>query len=179
MIAKEFRALRGPWKKLWSQNKEFQFFFRKIDVLGRNWPFFSMKLPSNNILHVKQTWESDCKRLLGFTRSLKKVMLEKQKSFNFFFGKIDIFGQNGHFFLLKTAFKQLNQSKTDLRKRLQKSLRLYKVVKKSNGQKTKNSKFFFFGKIDIFCKKLDFIHKYSYIYSFLLWIYYKYIFLFI
>ena len=47
-IAKEFRALEGHRKKLWSKNKKISIFFEKIYIFGKNRRFFSLKLPSNN-----------------------------------------------------------------------------------------------------------------------------------
>ena len=71
-----------------------------------------------------------------------------EKSYRHKTWKFHFFRENWHFwpkwasFLVKTASKHLILSKTDQRKRLQKSLGLYEVTEKSYGRITKNIQFF-------------------------------------
>ena len=89
---------------------------------------------------------------LGVYEVTEKSYVCKTKKFQCFFGKIDIFCQNGPFFLFQTAFKQLNPSKTDPIKRLQKTLGLYKVTEKSYTRKTKEFQLFFSEKLTFLAK---------------------------
>ena len=118
--ARVWSSARSRKKVMVEKPKKSNFFFGKIDIYGRNGPFFSFKLPPNNLFYVIQIRESDWKRVWGSARSLKKVMVEKQRNPIFF-------RKNWHswlkwaFFLIETALKQLILSKTDPRNRLRKS----------------------------------------------------------
>ena len=61
-------------------------------------PGYVPKQVSRVNLAQKSVWE----RFQSSWRSPKKVMVENKK-ISTFFGKIDIFGQNGPFFLVKTS----------------------------------------------------------------------------